>query len=548
MSFIDKIFTNPLPSIEEIEAKHKRPATIEGARITRVAPSPTGFMHIGTIYVALICERVAHQTDGGVFFLRIEDTDTKREVEGAKELICSSLYDYNLSPDEGFDNMANEKGDFGPYMQSNRREIYQSYIKKMLQDGTAYICFATTEELDALRKEQEALSVRPGYYGRFAKSRNLTETEIEEKLAAKIPFVIRFKSPGNYENKIVIQDGLKGKIAFPENDLDIVIMKGDGLPTYHFAHAVDDYLMGTTHVIRGDEWLASLPLHIQLFKALGFKTLKYTHISPIQKLDDGKRRKLSKRKDPEADVRYYDEVGYPHIAVIEYLLNIANSTFEGFRRANPNAPYTDFKFELSKLSPSGALFDFTKLESISKEIIAKMRVDEIFENIYNWAKSNDVDLKNLIDENSDYVKSILSIERTGAKNARKDISKYSDFLPQNLYFFDDKFVIENDMKTELKNIKFSNEIVKEYLSIFDIFDTKEVWFEKMQNIGTKFSYAKNGKEYKENPSAFNGYVSTVVKIFRILLTGKTQTPDLCEVMKSMGETRVLKRLNEIENI
>lgn len=547
MSFIDKIFPNTLPTVEEIEAKYKRRNLDDGAKVTRIAPSPTGFMHIGGIYTALICERVAHQSNG-VFFLRIEDTDTKREVEGATELICSSLANYGIIPDEGFDATGREFGDYAPYKQSARKEIYQAYIKKMLETGLAYPCFATPEELEKIRHEQEVSGARPGYYGRWAKYRDYPIEKVEEKLASGTPFVIRFKSNGSYNNKVVIQDGLKGKINFPENDLDIVIMKSDGLPTYHFAHVIDDYLMGTTHVIRGDEWLSSLPLHIQMFKAMGFKVPKYTHIAPIQKMDGDSRRKLSKRHDPEADVRYYDSVGYPRTAVIEYLLNLANSSFEGWRRANPNASYKDFKLELNKLSPSGALFDFVKLNNISKEIIAKMTTDEIFKNTYDWARSNDEKLLKIMDENPDYVRAILSIERTGAKNSRKDIAKYSDVLGEITYFFDDDFSLSDDAKSELKSVKNYAELVNAYIPMFNENDTKEEWFAKMQQLADQFNFAKNGKEYKANPSAFNGDISSVVKVFRILITGKTMSPDLSEIQHVMGRDRVLSRLNSVNKI
>ncbi len=547
MSFIDRIFPNPLPSIDDILNKYKKRNLPEGSKVTRIAPSPTGFMHIGGIYTALICERVAHQSNG-VFFLRIEDTDTKREVEGATKLICSSLSNYNILPDEGIDSNGQEFGDYGPYKQSERKSIYQAFIKYMLEQGKAYPCFATTEELDELRKKQELSGARPGYYSHWAKYRNLSETQILEKLDAGIPFVIRFKSEGNYNNKIVIQDGLKGKINFPENDLDVVIMKSDGLPTYHFAHVIDDTLMGTTHVIRGDEWLSSLPLHIQLFKALGFTPPKYTHISPIQKMDGDSRRKLSKRHDPEADVRYYDSVGYPKDAVIEYLLNLANSNFEYWRRNNPSKSYKDFNLELKKLSPSGALFDFVKLNNISKEIIAKMSAEELFINSFEWAKQNDSELYLLMQQNSDYVKSILSIERTGAKNARKDIAKYSDIKEEIKYFFDDRFSISDDKISEIKDIPSSKEIVKDYIEIFNETDTNQEWFNKMLTLSSKYGFAKNAKEYKLNPSNYKGDVSSVVKIFRILLTGKTQSPDLSEIQKTMGSTRVLNRLKQIDNI
>lgn len=540
MDFIDRIFSEVI-TVPEIFEKYKRRDLKEGAKVTRVAPSPTGFMHLGGVYAALINERVAHQS-GGIFFLRIEDTDTKREAEGAVELICSSLASYEINVDEGFDCNAKEFGNYAPYKQSERREIYKSFIKKMLKDGTAYFCFATEEELNDIRKEQEKQGLRPGYYGKWAIWRNKPIEEVEAKINSGVPFVIRFKSPGNYDNKIVVTDGLKGKISFPENDLDIVIYKGDGLPTYHFAHVIDDYLMGTTHVIRGDEWLSSLPLHIQLFKALGFKAPKYTHIAPIQKMDGESRRKLSKRHDKEADIRFYDKVGYPHDAVIEYLLNLANSSFEGWRKQNPDLSWREFKLEISKLSPSGALFDFVKLDNISKQIIACMSTEEIFNNVYKWAENYEPTLYKLIKGNEEYIKNILSIERTGEKNARKDIAKYADIYEEVRYFFDDEFKLSSEVITELKTIKYYKEIIEEYLKIVDITKTKDEWFEDMKLISNKFGYAVNIKDYKNDPSKYNGNITDTVKIFRILLTGKINSPDLNQIQKVMGIQRVIKRL------
>ena len=541
MDFIDRIFDKNLISVDEILAKYKKRELPEGARVTRVAPSPTGFMHLGGIYAALINERIAHQS-GGKFFLRIEDTDTKREEKGAVELICSSLSYYDLQVDEGFDKDAVEFGDYGPYKQSERRDIYNSFIKKMLMDGSAYLCFATEAQLDEIRKKQEAQGIRPGYYGEYAIWRSASIEQVEKELDNGTPFVIRFKSPGNYNNKIVIQDGLKGKISFPENDLDVVICKADGLPTYHFAHVVDDFLMGTTHVIRGDEWISSLPLHIQLFRAMGFKTPKYTHIAPLQKMDGESRRKLSKRHDKEADVRFYDKIGYPKDAVIEYLLNLANSSFEGWRKQNPDKHWKEFKLELSKLSPSGALFDFVKLDNISKQIIAKMTKDEIFNNVSVWAKNNDEKLYDLILNNENYIRDILGIERTGEKNSRKDIAKYSDIMEEVKYFFDDEFILTDDVKAELASIKSYKEIITEYLNIIDIEKSKNDWFLDMQNIAKKFNYATNLKEYKLNPDAYNGDITMVIKIFRILITGKINSPDLSQIQKVMGRSRVIDRI------
>ncbi len=545
MSLIDKIFPDPLPSVEEIEKKYAPRALPEGAKVTRIAPSPTGFMHIGGIYSALISERIAHQS-GGVFYLRIEDTDTKREVEGATDLISSSLGAYGLAPDEGVDVSGVEHGNYGPYSQSCRREIYQAYIKKLLEEGRAYPCFSTVEELERIRKGQEVRGERLGYYGSWALSRGLSAEEAEARIDAGIPYVIRYKSLGDYNHKITVNDTIKGKREFPDNDLDIVIMKSDRLPTYHFAHVVDDHLMGTTDVIRGDEWMPSLPLHIQLFREMGWKVPRYAHIAPIQKMDGNSKRKLSKRKDPEASVTFYDEEGYSHEAVVEYLLNLANSNFEDWRKQNPSADYHDFPFSLKKMNNSGALFDFTKLNSVSREVIGRMSADEVFERAHAWAKTYDVDLAARMESNRDYVRSIFNIEREGVRNVRKDISKWSDVKEEIRYFFDDQFSLnreafESQLSDNLR--KDWPEMVRLFAEGYNPEESKDEWFGRMLEIAAGLGYARNGKEYKAAPENFRGDISDVVKVFRVLITGKTQSPDLYSIMRVMGPERVLKRVN-----
>ncbi len=545
MSLIDKIFPDPLPSVEEIEKKYAPRALPEGAKVTRIAPSPTGFMHIGGIYSALISERIAHQS-GGVFYLRIEDTDTKREVEGATDLISSSLGAYGLAPDEGVDVSGVEHGNYGPYSQSCRREIYQAYIKKLLEEGRAYPCFSTVEELERIRKGQEVRGERLGYYGSWALSRGLSAEEAEARIDAGIPYVIRYKSLGDYNHKITVNDTIKGKREFPDNDLDIVIMKSDRLPTYHFAHVVDDHLMGTTDVIRGDEWMPSLPLHIQLFREMGWKVPRYAHIAPIQKMDGSSKRKLSKRKDPEASVTFYDEEGYSHEAVVEYLLNLANSNFEDWRKQNPSADYHDFPFSLKKMNNSGALFDFTKLNSVSREVIGRMSADEVFERAHAWAKIYDVDLAARMESNRDYVRSIFNIEREGVRNVRKDISKWSDVKEEIRYFFDDQFSLDREaFESQLSDNlrKDWPEMVRLFAEGYNPEESKDEWFGRMLEIATGLGYARNGKEYKAAPENFRGDISDVVKVFRVLITGKTQSPDLYSIMRVMGPERVLKRVN-----
>ena len=427
------------PDVKDIsyyEEKYPERNLPEGAVVTRFAPSPTGFVHIGGLYQALVARTVAKKT-GGVFFLRVEDTDQKREVENGVTGIVNSLKDFDMAPDEGMISDTEEIGNYGPYKQSLRKEIYQAYAKYLIAQGKAYPCFCTQEELDEIRQKQESAKIRPGYYGVWAKCRNLTVEESAEKIKNGEPYIIRFKSPGREDRKIKHKDVIKGNVDFPENDLDIVIIKADGLPTYHFAHAVDDHLMHTTHVIRSDEWLSSVPLHLQLFHELGFKAPKYAHISPIMKNDNGGKRKLSKRKDPEAAVEYYKKEGIPSEAVKEYLLNIANSTFENWRKANPDKSIDEFDFQLNKMSVSGALFDMIKLLDIGKTVISKMTAEEVYNYSLIWAKEYNEELAKML-EDKEYALKVFGIER-GNKKPRKDISKWSDVMYNIGYMYDDEF-------------------------------------------------------------------------------------------------------------
>lgn len=534
-------------AVEEIEKRYPPRQLSDSQYVTRIAPSPTGFMHIGGIYAALISERFAHQSNG-VFILRIEDTDTKREIEGATDLIIRSLGEYGLVVDEGPVNENEETGAYGPYTQSKRKDIYQAYVKQLLEKGLAYPCFCTEEEIEAMRERQTKAGGRPGYYGLWARDRNLTEEQVKANLEAGKPFVIRFKSPGKYINKIAVEDILRGKRFFPENDLDIVILKSDGLPTYHFAHIVDDHLMGTTHVVRGDEWLSSLPLHVQLFDAMGWKAPKYGHIAPIQKLDEGARRKLSKRKDPEANVAFYGEKGYPKEAVIDYLMNLANSDFEDYKKANPDKTYKDFDFKISKLNNSGPLLDFVKLEDISKEFIATLSCDELYDRLYQWAAKYDPEMQKRLDANSAYFKQILDIERSNCDRVRKDYVTFSGIWDEIRYFFDEEFVLTKDDVLKLvPNLSMENmqEIVKAFVSTYDENDDKNEWFAKVKDFALANGYAKNPKEYSKNPEAYKGSVSDVATVLRVLITGRTNSPDLCSIMKVLGKERTLKRLNII---
>lgn len=542
----EKLFPEKLLSPEELDKKYPKRQLPDGAMVTRVAPSPTGFVHLGSLYASLVSERLAHQSQG-VFILRIEDTDKKREVAGTASLFAAALERYGIINDEGPDKSGVEKGEYGPYTQSARAQIYQSYIKDLLDKGLAYPCFATPEELEELRSKQEAMGERSGYYGHFAIWRDKSPEEAIKALDEGLKPVIRLKSPGNFQNKIMVNDLLIGRREMPENDQDIVIMKSDGLPTYHFAHAVDDHLMGTTHVIRGNEWFPSLPLHLQLFQTLGWEAPAYAHLAPIQKLDEGKKRKLSKRKDEEANLEYYYAAGYPEEAVIEYLLNLANSNFEDWRKANPDLSYKEFSIAWKKLANSnGPLFDVAKLEDISKNIVSRLDAKTVYTRSLAWAQKYDQELADLLIKNPDYSQNILNIEREGEDQPRKDIGRWSETKNEIAYFFDDKFSLDeaelNNLKIELKELNVSA-FIKDFLASYNINDDQETWFDKLKSIGEKYGFASNNKDYKAEPEKYKGQVGTLAKLLRFLLTGRTRTPNLCLIMQVMGEERITKRLD-----
>lgn len=539
----DLIFPN-VKDISYYEEKYPERDLPEGAIVSRFAPSPTGFVHIGGIYQAL-CAKTASKITGGKFFLRVEDTDQKREVENGIEGIINSLETFELKPDEGMITENEWEGNYGPYKQSLRKEIYQSYAKYLLEQGKAYPCFCTSEELEQMRAKQESAKIRPGYYGVWAEWRKHSLEEMAEKIKAGENYVIRFKSPGREDRKIQISDLIKGKVTFPENDIDIPIIKSDGLPTYHFAHIVDDHLMRTTHVVRGDEWLPSLPLHIQLFKEIGFKAPKYCHISPIMKNDNGNKRKLSKRKDPEAAVSYYDEIGVPPDAVKEYLLNIANSTFENWRRQNKDASIDEFDFKLNKMSVSGALFDIVKLLDVSKLVISRYTAEKVYEEAYKWAEKYDEELKEILD-NKEYSLKVLGIER-GNKKPRKDIAKWSDVKKEISYMYDDEFE-KNEEDYEWQIINDKNEIkniLSEYIKKYDENDDKQTWFDKIKEISGSLEYASEVKEFKANPDKYKAHVGDVSTVIRVALTKRTNTPDMYEIMKVLGKESVIKRLEKV---
>lgn len=541
------IFPNA-KDISYYEEKYPERNLKEGAIITRFAPSPTGFVHIGGLYQSLIAKKLANQTDG-VFFLRIEDTDQKREVENAVSGIVNSLKEFAIEPDEGMIAEGESKGNYGPYKQSERKEIYQAYAKYLIEQGKAYPCFCTPEEGEEIRAKQEAAKIRPGYYGVWAKCRNVTVEEAMQRIKNGESYIIRFKSPGREDRKIKHKDVIKGNVEFPENDQDIVIIKADGLPTYHFAHAIDDHLMRTTHVIRGDEWLSSVPLHLQLFHELGFRPPKYAHIAPIMKNDNGNKRKLSKRKDPEAAVEYYEKEGIPQEAVKEYLLNIANSNFENWRRANKDKSIEEFELQLNKMSVSGALFDMVKLLDVGKTVISKFTAEKVYKEALTWANKYDETLSKMLAD-KEYSLKVLGIER-GNKKPRKDIAKWSDVKENIEYMYDENFYAKTpEYQYQVINEK---EDIKKILNLYiekyyDDNDDKDTWFDKIKELAGEMGYAKEVKDFKENPSMYKAHVGDVSTVLRIALTGRANTPDMYEIMQIMGKERIAKRFEKAKEV
>ena len=525
------------------EEKYKKRELPEGAIVTRFAPSPTGFVHIGGLYQAEIAKKLAKQTDG-VFFVRIEDTDQKREIENGAEEIFKALADYDLLPDEAEYSDSNVVGEYGPYKQSKRKEIYHAYAKSLIEKGLAYPCFCSQEELNQIRENQEKAKERTGYFGKWAKCRNMPIDMAADKIKNGDPYIIRFKSPGNPDKKIKHKDVIKGNVDMPENDQDIVIVKSDGLPTYHFAHAVDDHLMGTTLVLRGDEWLPSVPLHLQLFYCLGFKAPKYAHMAPMMKQDGEGKRKLSKRKDPEAAVSYYTEQGIPNQSVLEYLLNIANSNFELWRKQNADKSIDEFDLDIKKMSVSGALFDMVKMLDVSKNVISKYSAEKVYEEAYNWASRFDLELKEML-EDKEYSLKVLGIERGNVK-PRKDIAKWSDVKYIISYMYDDKFNKNGEFEYQkISDEAEINKIVKTYFEkYYDESDDKQTWFDKMKDLAEAMGYPREVKEFKANPDQYPGHVGDISTVIRVKITGRCNTPDLYEILQVLGKDRIMERIKK----
>ena len=531
------LFPHVKATPEELEARFPERSVPEGAVITRMAPSPTGFVHLGNLVQGLVAERMAHQT-GGVLFLRVEDTDAKREVAGAVEVLIDTLAHYGIRFDEGA-TKTGDCGSYGPYRQRQRADIYHVYAKKLVQQGDAYPCFCTEEELTQMRADQEAKKVNFGYYGSYAVWRDRPMEDIQAALDAGKPWVLRFRSTGSVENQFKYTDLVKGVLTVTENDIDQVLLKSDGIPTYHFAHAVDDHLMRTTHVVRGDEWLPSLPFHLQLFRALGFKAPKYVHIGPLMKMDGTSKRKLSKRKDPELALTYYKAEGFPVRAVYEYIMTLLNSNYEDWRKANPAASSDEFKFSYKKLNPAGALFDYAKLCDVSKNEIARMDAETVYALAAEYAEEFDPDFAGVLKGDPDYAKAILSIGR-GGKKPRKDLATWKDVKPYMSFFYDEYFTSEGFAEGFCAGT--IRTALEKFLAVYDFADDAAVWFDKVKAVTADIGFAADMKEYKANPDAYPGSVADVSGFLRVAVTGRTNSPDLYTVMQLLGYDRTVRRI------
>ncbi len=516
----------------------------EGARVTRFAPSPTGYLHIGGLFGALV-DVLTAQATGGVAYLRIEDTDKKREIDDGVSAIINGFDYFGVEFNEGVTGFGTEKGSYGPYTQSQRAEVYQTIAKSLVEKGLAYPCFCTAEEIGEIREQQEnGGALIRGYFGKWAKCRELTLEDIEKNLADGKPWVLRLRSGGSEDKKIIFDDVIRGKIEMPENIIDEVLLKSDGIPTYHFAHACDDHFMRTTHVIRGEEWISSVPKHIELFKACGYKVPKYAHTPQVLKTDEetGDKRKLSKRKDPEAAVSYFVEGGFPKESVLEYLLTLINSNFEDWRRANPKEDISKFPFNLKKMSSSGCLFDLVKLNDVSKNVISVMSAKEVYENVANWAKVYDPEFYDIFTADPDFSTAVMNIDRENPK-PRKDIARWSEVKDYVAYFFKPLYQTDYTLPENIA-AEDAKAIAEKYLAEFDLADDKDQWFARIKDMCEPLGFTPNVKEYKKNPDAFKGHVGDVSTVIRIALTSRRNTPDLYSIMQLLGENEIKARLAE----
>lgn len=538
------LFPDVKDSIEDLEKRYPERALPEGARVTRFAPSPTGYLHIGAFYTALV-NLLTAKASGGTSYLRIEDTDKKREIDDGVSAIINGFKKLGVEFSEGVTGFGTESGDYGPYTQSKRVGIYHTVAKELVKKGLAYPCFCTAEELSALREQEEKDgALITGYFGKYAKCRDLSFEEIKEKLEKNEPYVLRFRSFGDENRRIVFDDMIRGKIEMPENVIDEVLLKSDGIPTYHFAHVCDDHFMRTTHVIRAEEWLSSVPKHIALFKACGFKVPKYAHVSQVMKLDedDGNKRKISKRKDPEAAVSYFFEAGVPKESITEYLLTLINSNFEDWRRANPKASAFDFPFNLKKMSSSGCLFDLVKLADVSKNVISVMDADTVYSYISEWAKEYDPEFYEIFTKDPERSREIVNIDRENPK-PRKDIAKWSEVKDYFSYMFNEYYTPAFELPENISKDD-AAAILKKYRDVYDASDGKDEWFNKLKNICEPLGFTPNVKEYKKSPDSFKGHVGDISTVVRLAVTSRRNTPDLCSIMRLLGKEEALRRIDD----
>ena len=534
------LFPNLDLTVEEIEKRYPARQLPAEAMVTRLAPSPTGFIHLGNLYGAYADMKLANQS-GGVFYLRIEDTDEKREVPGAIEEIINGLKYFGVNFDEGA-TIEGEKGDYGPYRQSERKDIYQVYARELVKKGLAYPCFCTEEDLAEIRKQQEALKEQTGYYGKWARDRFLTLEQIEQYLAENSPWVLRFKATVQEGEMASVEDGIRGHLVMPANDMDLVILKTNGLPTYHFAHVVDDHLMGTTHLLRGEEWLSTLPMHLALFKAMGWEHPIYCHTAHLMKKEGEGKRKLSKRKDPELGLNYYRSLGYHPLAVKEYLLTILNSNYEEWRLNNPDADNNEFVFTIDKMGRSGALFDLEKLNDISQTVLLKLSAEEIYDFVLAWAKEYDEEYAQILLQNEQIAKKAFDIGRSGDK-PRKDLIYGAQIAKFSAYIFPETFTITDPYPAEVTK-EDAVTILTEYLKNYDYNDDNDAWFNKVRNLAQDLGFAAKPKDFKKNPDLYKGHVGHVSGVIRIALTGRTNAPDLWEVQQIIGVEELSRRINK----
>lgn len=539
----DLLYPDVVMSIDDLEKKYPKRDLPDHSEVCRFAPSPTGRMHLGNLFASFMPEVFAHQSNG-VFILRIEDTDDKRAIENGISLIFNDLRAYNYQIDES----PLTGGEYGPYIQTQRKDIYKVCAKYLVSIGRAYPCFCSEEDLNVMREKQEKCKERIGYYGKYAKCRNLSIEEVKKHLDNGDKFVLRLKSMGDFEKKIVYTDLVKGRLELPENDIDQVLVKSDGIPPYAFAHVVDDHFMRVSVVTRDDSYISSVPYHFEIWDAMGFTKPRFAHLLPLNIKDGETIRKISKRKDPEAAVAFYHERGIPVEAIKLYFATLLNSNFEEWYIANPNKSYRDFHFDFSKMSKSGPLFDMEKLINISRNYLSRVSASDLYESLKKWANEFDKEFYDIIDKNKEYTINILNIEREQEK-PRKDFSCYSDIKNYIWYMYNEYFD-SNEREYEFKNITdkaFIKEILKEYMNnYYDVLDDKDTWFNKIKELADKFGFASNMKEYKNNPETYKGNITDIATVIRVGITTRSMTPDLYDILRLLGKEEINRRIDMID--